>query len=116
MHPAIAFTETSTDLLQLREASAAVTAPAAVLPIAQALSVGLGCEPVVVAEGDRAAYGEAIATATDFSASFVRQSARLLDAAGVAAPGRYLSALVHSTVERALVEAGGGAPQDDDLA
>ena len=38
--------------------------PAAVLPIAQALAVELGCEPVVVAEGDRAAYGEAIATAT----------------------------------------------------
>ncbi|RZI92360.1 MAG: DUF2520 domain-containing protein, partial [Microbacterium sp.] len=42
VHPAIAFTGTSIDLRQLREAYAAVTAPAAVLPIAQALAVELG--------------------------------------------------------------------------
>lgn len=116
VHPAIAFTGTTIDLRQLRDAYAAVTAPPAVLPIAQALAVELGCEPVVIAEPDRAAYGEAIATASEFSASIVRQSARLLDAAGVPAPGRYLSALVHSTVERALVAAGQGAPEDEDLA
>jgi predicted short-subunit dehydrogenase-like oxidoreductase (DUF2520 family) len=74
MHPAIAFTGTSIDLRQLQDAYAAVTAPAAVLPIAQALAVELGCEPVVVAEADRAAYGEAIATATEFSASLLRQA------------------------------------------
>ncbi|HYP72700.1 MAG TPA: DUF2520 domain-containing protein [Microbacterium sp.] len=114
VHPAIAFTGTSIDLRQLQGAYAAVTAPAAVLPIAQALAVELGCEPVVVAEADRAAYGEAISTATEFSASIVRQAARLLEQAGVAAPGRYLSTLVHSTVERALIAAGGGAPDEPD--
>lgn len=102
VHPAIAFTGTSIDLRQLREAYAAVTAPAAVLPIAQALAVELGCEPIVVADAARAAYGEAIAIATEFSASLLRQSSELLDAAGVDEPGRYLSALVHSTVDRAL--------------
>jgi predicted short-subunit dehydrogenase-like oxidoreductase (DUF2520 family) len=102
VHPAIAFTGTSIDLRQLQGAYAAVTAPGAVLPIAQALAVELGCEPIVVAEGDRAAYGEAIATATEFSASLLRQSSELLSRAGVAEPGRYLSALVHSTVDRAL--------------
>lgn len=113
VHPAIAFTGTTIDLRQLREAFAAVTAPAAVLPIAQALAVELGCEPVVVAEEDRAAYGEAIATATEFSASIVGQAARLLQEAGVSAPGRFLTPLVHSTVDRALIEAGDGAPEDD---
>lgn len=105
VHPAIAFTGTSIDLRQLQDAFAAVTAPAAVLPIAQALAVELGCEPVVIAEADRAAYGEAIATATDFSASVIRQSAALLRATGVDAPGRYLASLVHSTIERALQSA-----------
>lgn len=114
VHPAISFTGTSIDLRQLQGAYAAVTAPAAVLPIAQALAVEIGCEPVVVAEGARAAYGEAIATATEFSASIVRQAARLLDDAGVPAPGRYLSPLVHSSLERALVAAGDGAAEDDD--
>lgn len=112
VHPAIAFTGTSIDLRQLQDSFAAVTAPAAVLPIAQALAVELGCEPVVIAESDRAAYGEAIATATEFSASIVRQAAALLHSSGVPDPGRYLSGLVHSTVERALVEAGGVAEDE----
>jgi len=102
IHPAIAFTGTSTDLRALQDAYAAVTAPAAVLPIAQALAVEMGCEPVVVADADRAAYGEAIAIATEFSASIVRQASALLAGAGVEEPGRYLSALVHTTVDRAL--------------
>lgn len=106
VHPAITFTGTSIDLRQLHDSFAAVTAPAAVLPIAQALAVELGCEPVVVAEADRAAYGEAISTATEFSASVVRQSAALLRRVGVGDPGRYLSTLVHSTIERALADAG----------
>lgn len=102
VHPAMAFTGTSIDLRQLQDTYAAVTAPPAVLPIAQALAVELGCEPIVVAEADRPAYGEAIATATQFSAALLQQSSDLLTAAGVPEPGRYLSTLVHSTVDRAL--------------
>lgn len=115
VHPAIAFTGSTLDLRQLTGAYAAVTAPAAVLPIGQALAVELGCEPVVVADADRPAYGEAIATATQFAASIVQQAASLLEDAGVPAPGRFLSTLVHSTVERALTAAGRGASPDDDL-
>jgi predicted short-subunit dehydrogenase-like oxidoreductase (DUF2520 family) len=110
IHPAIAFTGTSTDLRALQGAYAAVTAPAAVLPIAQALAVEMGCEPVVVSDRDRPAYGEAISTATEFSASIVRQATALLATAGVDEPGRYLSALVHTTVDRALSTAAEPAP------
>ncbi|WP_298745069.1 Rossmann-like and DUF2520 domain-containing protein [uncultured Microbacterium sp.] len=105
VHPAISFTGTSIDLRQLHDAFAAVTAPPAVLPIAQALAVELGCEPVVIAEADRPAYGEAIGIATDFAASLVRQSATLLRHVGVDEPGRYLAAVLHSTIERALTAA-----------
>lgn len=105
VHPAISFTGTTIDLRQLRDAFAAVTAPAAVLPIAQALAVELGCEPIVIAEADRAAYGEAISLATDFATSIVRQSAALLRDVGVTAPGRYLAAVLHSATERALTAA-----------
>lgn len=115
VHPAVAFTGTTADLRTLQGAYAAVTAPAAVLPIAQALAVELGCEPVVVAEGDRPAYAEAIATATEFSASIVRQSAALLQQVGVELPGSFLSSLVHSTVDRALTEAGRGVSDDEGL-
>ena len=63
IHPIMSFTGTSIDLVRLRESWCAVTAPAPVLPIAQALVVELGAEPVVIAEEDRPAYAEAIATA-----------------------------------------------------
>lgn len=105
VHPAISFTGTSIDLRQLPEAFAAVTAPTAVLPIAQALAVELGCEPVVIAEADRPAYGEAVGIATEFAASIVRQSAALLRGVGVDEPGRYLAAILHSATERALTAA-----------
>lgn len=102
VHPAISFTGTTIDLRQLQVAFAAVTAPAAVLPIAQALAVEMGCEPVVVAEPDRPTYAEAIATASEFSRSIVQQATGLLRGVGVDNPGGYLSALVGSTVEQAL--------------
>jgi predicted short-subunit dehydrogenase-like oxidoreductase (DUF2520 family) len=105
IHPAIAFTGTSIDLRQLTHAYAAVTAPAPVLPIAQALAVELGCEPVEVAEEDRPTYAEAISTATDFSRAIVVQAAGLLARAGVDDPGRYLSSLVHTTIDHALAQA-----------
>lgn len=105
VHPAITFTGTSIDLRQLHAGFAAVTAPAAVLPIAQALAVEMGCEPVVVAEADRQAYADAIQTATEFSRSIISQSTSRLREIGVENPGSYLSALVQSTVERALREA-----------
>jgi predicted short-subunit dehydrogenase-like oxidoreductase (DUF2520 family) len=104
IHPAMTFAGTSMDLRLLAQSYAAVTAPAAVLPIAQALAVELGCEPVVVSETARPAYAEAIATATTFSRSIVAQAAALLAEAGVADPGRYLSGLVHTTVDQALVD------------
>lgn len=104
IHPAITFTGTSIDLRQLAQAYAAVTAPVPVLPIAQALAVELGCEPVVIAEADRPAYAEAIATATQFSRSIVLQASGLLSEIGVDNPGGYLSALVRSTVDQALAE------------
>lgn len=102
VHPAISFTGTSIDLRQLQAGFAAVTAPGPVLPIAQALAVELGCEPVVIGEPDRAAYAEAIATASEFSRAIIGQSTSLLRGIGVENPGGYLSALVQSTVESAL--------------
>lgn len=105
VHPAITFTGTSIDLRQLQASFAAVTAPAAVLPIAQALAVEMGCEPVVISEEDRPAYADAIATATEFSRSIIGQSTARLREIGVENPGGYLSALVQSTVERALRDA-----------
>ena len=72
------------------------------LPIAQALVVELGAEPVVIADADRPAYAEAIATATSFSASIVRQSIDMLAALGMESPSAVIAPLVRSAVENAL--------------
>src|SRR5690606_26654739 len=105
LHPAISFTGTSMDLRVLRSSFAGVSAPAPVLPIVQALAVEIGCEPVVIAEEHRAAYAEAVAVASVFSQSIVGQATSLLRGIGVDNPGGFLSALVSSSVERALREA-----------
>ncbi len=104
VHPAMVFTGTSIDLVRLRESWCAVTAPTPVLPIAQALVVEMGAEPLLITEADRPAWAEAVSTATSFSAAIVRQSTGILTGIGVDAPGAVLGPLVRSAVERALGE------------
>lgn len=108
LHPAMAFTGTSLDLARLREARIAVTAPGPVLPIGQALAVELGGEPVVIADENRAAYAEAIATSSAFSVAIVGQALDLLTKAGVDEPGRVLGPLMHSAIDNAVRSARGG--------
>jgi len=105
LHPAMVFTGTSIDLPRLRESFCAVAAPTPVLPIAQALVVEMGAEPIVIAEHDRAAYAEAVATATSFSASIVGQAVDLLAGLGIESPGAVIAPLVRSSVETALAGA-----------
>jgi predicted short-subunit dehydrogenase-like oxidoreductase (DUF2520 family) len=112
IHPAMAFTGTRLDLARMAETYFAVTAPAPVQPIGQALVVEMGGEPVLVAEEDRAAYGEAIATAASFSRRIVEQATGMLAEIGFEQPGSYLSSLVRSTVDEALRKAGMAAPLD----
>jgi len=108
LHPAMVFTGTSLDLSRLRECYMAVTAPAVVQPIGQALVVEMGAEPIVIAEEDRAAYAEAVGIASEFSTAIVEQATGLLAGIGVAGPGRVLGGLVRSAVDAALARAAGG--------
>jgi predicted short-subunit dehydrogenase-like oxidoreductase (DUF2520 family) len=106
IHPAMSFTGTSIDLMRLHECWCAVTAPAPVLPIAQALVVELGAEPVVIAEADRARYGAAIAAIRGLSSGVVADVVGTLRDAGVEQPGRLIGALMRSAIEDALSAAG----------
>jgi predicted short-subunit dehydrogenase-like oxidoreductase (DUF2520 family) len=110
VHPAMVFTGTSLDLVRLAESYCAVTSPTPVLPIGQALVVEMGAEPIVVEEKDRAAYAEAIDTATSFSAAIVAQAVGILGGLGVESPGRFLGPLVRSSVETALQRASATEP------
>ena len=105
VHPAMTFTGTSVDLVRLRECYFAVTAPTPVLPIAQALVVEMGAEPIVVAEADRAAYAEAIEIATGFSGAIVGQALARLAEAGVENPAAMIGPVIRTSVETALAAA-----------
>ncbi len=107
LHPALCFTGTSLDLGRLAGSSAAVTAPAPVLPIGQALAVEMGAEPVVIAESDRVAYAETIAAATEFSRAVVRQGVDGLRDLGLDRPDRVIGGLVRAAVEEELRAAAG---------
>ncbi|TFB59120.1 MULTISPECIES: Rossmann-like and DUF2520 domain-containing protein [unclassified Cryobacterium] len=102
IHPAMSFTGTSIDLARLADSYFAVTAPTPVLPIGQALVVEMGGEPVIVAEADRAAYAEAVDTATAFSTSIVEQATGLLAGIGIEHPGAVIAPLMRSAMENAL--------------
>lgn len=110
LHPAMVFTGTSLDLTRLAEATIAVTAPAPVLPIGQALAVEMGAEPVVVSEQDRAAYAEAVTAAGQFAAAVVRNAMSALTALGIEEPARVVGGIVRAAVEEQLLV---GAPQSD---
>ena len=102
IHPAMTFTGTSIDIARLSDSYFAVTAPTPVLPIAQALVVEMGGEPVVVGEADRASYAEAVDTATAFATSIVEQATSLLSGIGIERPGAVIAPLVRSAMENAL--------------
>ena len=104
IHPAMRFTGTSVDLIKLPDAYFAVSAPKIALPIAQALVIEMGGEPVVLEEDARAKYAEAFSVASSFSALIVNQAIGLLEEAGVENPRGLLAPIVRTSVEQALAE------------
>ncbi|MBO9552963.1 DUF2520 domain-containing protein [Cellulomonas sp.] len=102
VHPAMTFTGTSLDLARLAGCSFAVTGPAPVLPIGQALVVEIGGEPVVLPEGSRGLYHAALAHGANHLVVLVAQAAEALAAAGVADPGRMLGPLLEAALDGAL--------------
>ncbi len=108
LHPAMTFTGTSLDLARLPDCCFGVTAPGPVLPIAQALVVEMGAEPVVIAEEMRGLYHSALAHGSNHLVTLVAQSLDLLREAGVESPGRVLGPLLSAALDNAL-RSGDGA-------
>ena len=102
IHPAMRFTGTSLDLNRMKESFFAVSAPAVALPIAQALVIEMGAEPIVIEGSARAAYAEAIEVASNFSAMIVNQAIGLLEQAGVPNPALVIAPVIESAVDQAL--------------
>jgi predicted short-subunit dehydrogenase-like oxidoreductase (DUF2520 family) len=102
LHPAMTFTGMSLDLTRLTDCAFGVTADRPVLPIAQALVVEMGAEPVVIEERDRPLYHAALAHASNHLVTIAAQSAQLRAAAGVEQPDRLLGPLMRAALENAL--------------
>lgn len=102
LHPAMSFTGMSLDLGRLSDCSFGITAPAPVLPIAQALAVEMGAEPVVVAEADRPLYHAALAHGANHLMTVAGQSMQVLRDIGVERPDRMLGPLLRATLDNAL--------------
>lgn len=102
LHPAMTFTGTSLDLARLVGCTFAVTAPAPVLPIGQALVVEMGGEPVVLDEAARPLYHAALAHGANHLVVLVAQAGQALAAAGVADPGAVLRPLLSAALDGAL--------------
>ncbi|MGO3090352.1 MAG: Rossmann-like and DUF2520 domain-containing protein [Galactobacter sp.] len=103
VHPAMEFTGTSMDLRRLDGASFAVTSDPLMLPVAQALVVEMGAEPVVIEEEDRALYAAALELAADPLGTVAATAWEGLRAAGVQDPSRLMGPLLRSGVENALM-------------
>jgi predicted short-subunit dehydrogenase-like oxidoreductase (DUF2520 family) len=102
IHPAMHFTGTSLDLRRMKESYFAVSAPQVALPIAQALVIEMGAEPIVIEATGRDSYAEAIEVASNFSAMIVNQAVGLLEQAGVENPALVIAPVIESAVDQAL--------------
>ena len=107
IHPAMTFTGMSVDLQRLNGTCFAVTGPAPFIPIAQALVVEMGGEPVHVAEADRTLYHAALAHAANHLVTILGQSQQMLASIGIEDPARYMGPLVRAAVDNALASGEG---------
>ncbi len=102
IHPAMTFTGTASDLAALTDCCFGVTAPDAARPVAEALVVEIGGEPVWVEEADRARYHAALSHGANHLVTLVAQAMQVLSAAGVDAPDRVLGPLLSTALDNAL--------------
>jgi predicted short-subunit dehydrogenase-like oxidoreductase (DUF2520 family) len=102
LHPVMTFTGTSIDVDRLVGAFFGVTAPAAFLPVADALVLEMEAEPVHIDEDARPLYHAALAHASNHLVTLVASSADLLSAAGVEEPRRVLQPLVSAALDNVL--------------
>lgn len=102
LHPAMTLTGTSLDLERISGAPFGVTAPEELRPVAEALVVEMGGDPVWVPEEHRALYHAALANGANHLVTLVAQSIDLLHAAGVEHPQRLLGPLLFAALDNSL--------------
>ena len=102
IHPAMTFTGTSLDLSRLVDCPFAVSGPATILPVAQALVAEIEGIPVTVESSKRGLYHAALAHGGNHLVTVITQAMRLLEEAGIEDPGAFLAPLVGASADGAL--------------
>lgn len=102
IHPVMTFTGTSIDVARLEDCPFGVTAPEAIRPVAEALVVEMGGDPVWVPEEARVLYHAGIAFGANFLMTVVLQSLDLLRDAGMPDPARLMAPLLSASLDNAL--------------
>jgi predicted short-subunit dehydrogenase-like oxidoreductase (DUF2520 family) len=96
------FTGTSIDIARLADCPFGVTAPEEFRPVAEALVVEMGGEPIWVPEEARARYHAALALGANGLVTLVNAALDLLRGAGVADARRLVEPLLQASLENAL--------------
>jgi predicted short-subunit dehydrogenase-like oxidoreductase (DUF2520 family) len=102
LHPAMTFTGTAMDLDRLTECAFGVTTDEELRPVAEALVVEMGGDPVWIGEGDRAAYHCALAHGANHLVTLTSEAMELLSRAGVEEPRRVIGPLMRAALDNAL--------------
>ncbi len=102
VHPVMTFTDRPEDLDRLAGVSFGVTSPEPLRPVAEALVVEMGGEPVWIAEQARPLYHAALTVGANHLVSLVAESLDLLARAGVDNPGQVLGPLLGAALDNTL--------------
>jgi predicted short-subunit dehydrogenase-like oxidoreductase (DUF2520 family) len=102
IHPVMTFTGTSLDLNRLSGCPFGVTAPDAIRPVAEALVVEIGGEPVWVPEANRSLYHTALAFGANNLITLVNETVELLGKAGIENPNAIVAPLLNASLDNAL--------------
>ncbi|MFI6483908.1 Rossmann-like and DUF2520 domain-containing protein [Nonomuraea sp. NPDC050663] len=102
LHPVMTFTGRDDDLTRITGCSFGVTSPEPLRPIAEALVLEMGGEPVWIDDSDRALYHAALAGAANHMVTLIAESSELLRKIGVEHPGRMLGPLLGAALDNVL--------------
>ena len=102
LHPAMTFTGTAVDLERLTGACFGVTAPEQLWPVAEALVVEMGSEPVRISEDARPLYHAALAHGANHLVTVVADAMDLLRSARIDQPDRVLAPLLSAALDNVL--------------
>ncbi|MBV9593677.1 MAG: DUF2520 domain-containing protein [Actinobacteria bacterium] len=102
LHPAMTFAGRPEDLDRLTGAVFGVTADEQLRPVAEALVVEIGGEPVWVPESARPLYHAALSIGSNHLVTLINDALELLDHAGVERPAELLAPLVSASLDNVL--------------